>query len=108
MCANVKSFLGMLNISVIGGRNARTVANMKRRREIVRILENHPNTPVGRAGRARKTTKRDGVCMSVECAWVPPNDDDDNWVFGPDPLYDNIYQCVPQVSSTSCIFIIGC
>jgi hypothetical protein len=27
--------------------------------------------------------------LTAECAWVPP--EDDNWVFGPDPLYDNIY-----------------
>lgn len=68
---------------------------MKRKREVVHILENHPNTPKGRAARARKTAKMDGVSLTADCAWVPTHDE--NWVFGPHPLYDNIYQCVPQV-----------
>ena len=68
---------------------------MKRKREVVHILENHPNTPKGRAARARKTARMDGVSLTADCAWVPTHDD--NWVFGPHPLYDNIYQCVPQV-----------
>jgi hypothetical protein len=68
---------------------------MKRKREVVHILENHTNTPKGRAARARKTAKMDGVSLTADCAWVPSNDE--NWVFGPHLLYDNIYQCVPQV-----------
>ncbi len=80
-----------------GGVNARTAANMKRQREYVHSIENNPNTPVGGAVRARKIAKRDGVNLRVACPWVPP--EDDNWVFGPDPTYDNIYQCVPQVST---------
>ncbi len=78
-----------------GGLNARTLTNMKRKREVIHILENHSKTPKGRAARARKTAKMDGVSLTADCAWVPTQDD--NWVFGPDPLYDNIYQCVPQV-----------
>ena len=68
---------------------------MKRKREVVHILENHPMTPKGRAARARKTAKMDGVSLTADCPWVPTNDE--NWVFGPHLLYDNIYQCVPQV-----------
>ena len=68
---------------------------MKRKRKIVHILETHTKTPKGRAARARKRAKMDGVSLTADCAWVPT--EDDNWVFGPDPLYDNIYQCVPQV-----------
>ena len=68
---------------------------MKRKRRIVHILETHTKTPKRRAARARKRAKMDGVSLTADCAWVPT--EDDNWVFGPDPLYDNIYQCVPQV-----------
>jgi hypothetical protein len=71
---------------------------MQRRRDCVAIIEraNVARVPKGAAAKARRKAHLDGVCLPpVQCAWAPPPDD--NWVFGPDPDNDNIYQCVPQV-----------
>jgi len=71
---------------------------MQRRRECVAIIEraNGINIPKGAAAKARNKAHFDGVCLPpVQCPWAPPPDD--NWVFGPDPDHDNVYQCVPQV-----------
>jgi hypothetical protein len=71
---------------------------MQRRRECVAIIEraNGINVPRGAAVKARRKAHYDGVCLlPVKCPWAPPFDA--NWVFGPDPDNDNVYQCVPQV-----------
>ena len=71
---------------------------MQRRRECVAIIEraNGINVPKGAAAKAREKAHFDGVCLPPdECSWAPPPDA--NWVFGPDPDNDNVYQCVPQV-----------
>ncbi len=82
----------------IGARVKRTLNNMQRRRECVAIIEraNGINVPRGAAVKARRKAHYDGVCLlPVKCPWAPPFDA--NWVFGPDPDNDNVYQCVPQV-----------
>ena len=40
-----------------------------------------------------------GVNLDVVNAWAPDDEDvEECWVFGPDPLLDNIWQCLPQVT----------
>jgi hypothetical protein len=72
----------------------RTPANMKRRRDVLTAMSN-----TGQAAareRAGKRAKRIGVSLDVVCGWTGGHAHE--WVFGPCPALDNIYQCLPQVN----------
>ena len=51
---------------------------------------------VGANERANKRAKRIGVNLEVACGWTGelPHE----WVFGPCPIRDNVWQCLPQVN----------
>jgi hypothetical protein len=77
-----------------GTTQKRTPANMKRRRDILNAMCN-----TGQAAareRAGKRAKRIGVSLDVVCGWTGGHAHE--WVFGPCPAQDNIYQCLPQVN----------
>ena len=79
----------------------RTADNMVRKRNtILRQMEREREAGLPkRAERAVKRARRAGVILDCElrCGYVPA-EDDNNWIIGPDPLKDNIYQAIPQVS----------
>ena len=67
---------------------------MKRRRDVLTAMSN-----TGQAAareRAGKRAKRIGVSLDVVCGWTGGHAHE--WVFGPSPSLDNIYQCLPQVN----------
>ena len=79
----------------------RNADNMKRKRStILRQMEREREAGLtGRGERAVKRARRAGVSLdcNLRCGYVPA-DDDTNWIIGPDPQKDNIYQAIPQVS----------
>ena len=79
----------------------RTADNMVRKRNtILRQMEREREAGLPkRAERAVKRARRAGVILDCEvrCGYVAAQDDN-NWIIGPDPLKDNIYQAIPQVS----------
>jgi hypothetical protein len=80
----------------------RTVDNMVRKRNtILRQMEREREARLPKYGeRAVKRARRAGVLLdcNVRCGYVPADDDNNNWIIGPDPQKDNIYQAIPQVS----------
>lgn len=75
----------------------RTASNMKTRKRVLNLMKNGPGQ--GASEKAVKKAKRIGVNLDVTNAWA--NDDEDGeecWVFGPNPILDNIWQCLPQVT----------
>jgi hypothetical protein len=80
----------------------RTADNMVRKRNtILRQMEREREAKLPKYGeRAVKRARRAGVLLdcNVRCGYVPAEDDNYNWIIGPDPQKDNIYQAIPQVS----------
>lgn len=75
----------------------RSPANMRSRKRIFTVMKNGP--AAGASDKAVKRAKRMGVNLDVVNAWAPDDEDvEECWVFGPDPLLDNIWQCLPQVT----------
>jgi len=76
----------------------RTVDNM---RTTKRALENNLRTNLTKADRdlTRKRARMEGVNLRGLSAWCHTADEDieREWIFGPDPYQDNIYQNLPQV-----------
>ena len=77
----------------------RTDENMHDRRKWLLEYKDRRNV-VGASERAKKFGRKQGVQMGSlspwsnrECRRACAND----WVFGPDPVLDNVYQCMPQV-----------
>ena len=50
----------------------------------------------GKALQAQKEARTLGVNMAFDNPWDIGKAED--WVFGPDPIEDNIYRCLPQVT----------
>ncbi len=50
----------------------------------------------GKAKQAQKEARRLGVNLLFDNPWHIGSAED--WVFGPDPIEDNIYRCLPQVN----------
>ena len=50
----------------------------------------------GNALQAKKEAMKLGVNMAFDNPWHIDKAED--WVFGPDPMEDNIYRCLPQVT----------
>jgi hypothetical protein len=50
----------------------------------------------GKANQAQKEARRLGVNLLFDNPWHIGSAED--WVFGPDPIEDNIYRCLPQVN----------
>ncbi len=50
----------------------------------------------GKALQAQKEARTLGVNMAFDNPWHIAKAED--WVFGPDPIEDNIYRCLPQVT----------
>jgi len=77
----------------------RTDENMHDRRAWLLEHKDRRNV-VGASERAKKFGRKQGVQMGSLSPWsnreyrrACAND----WVFGPDPVLDNVYQCMPQV-----------
>jgi len=77
----------------------RTDENMHDRREWLLEYKDRRNV-VGASERAKKFGRKQGVQLGSLSPWsnrehrlACAND----WVFGPDPVLDNVYQCMPQV-----------
>ena len=77
-----------------GTTQKRTAANMQRRKRVLLAMSNTGQR--GANDRAVKRAKRVGVDLEVECGWI--GEPAHEWVFGPCPLKDNMYQCLPQVN----------
>ena len=82
----------------------RTDENMHARRELLRKYRDRRDI-VGASVRAKKLGRHQGVPMGFLSPWsnrdrriARAND----WVFGPDPVLDNVYQCMPQVNINIC------
>lgn len=78
----------------------RTDANMHERRALANDCIRRRSV-VGISTRVRKTAKREGVQLGDLSPWSNYTTAiacPDDWVFGPDPHLDNVYQCVPQVN----------
>ena len=70
---------------------------MKTRKRVLNQMKNGPGR--GASEKAVKRAKRIGVNLDVTNAWA--NNEEDGaecWVFGPHPILDNIWQCLPQVT----------
>jgi hypothetical protein len=50
----------------------------------------------GKATSTLKMAKSLGVNLDFDNPWHIRNPD--SWVFGPDPVEDNVYRCLPQVN----------
>ena len=74
----------------------RTAANMNTRTRVLNVMKNGPGQ--GASDKAVKRAKRIGVNLDVTNAWADDKDGEECWVFGPDPVLDNIWQCLPQVT----------
>ena len=77
----------------------RTDENMHDRRKWLLEYKDRRNV-VGASERAKKIGRKQGVQLGSlspwsnrECRRACAND----WVFGPDAVLDNVYQCMPQV-----------
>ena len=79
----------------------RTADNMVRKRNtILRQMEREREAGLPKRGeRAVKRARRAGVLLDCDlrCGYLPA-EDDNNWIIGPDPQKDNIYQAIPQVT----------
>ena len=79
----------------------RTDENMHDRRKLLLKYKDRCDVvPVGASERAKKLGRKQGVQMGSLSPWS--NRDrrracENDWVFGPDPALDNVYQCMPQV-----------
>ena len=74
----------------------RTPATMRARKRVLNVMRNVPAR--GAAERAIKKGKTIGVNLCYDTAWGTNDEDIENWVFGPDPNRDNIWQNLPQVT----------
>jgi hypothetical protein len=74
----------------------RTAANMKTRKRVLNVMKNGPGQ--GASDKAVKRAKQIGVNLDVNNAWADDEDAEECWVFGPDRVLDNIWQCLPQVT----------
>ena len=45
---------------------------------------------------AQNRARRSGVSLEFQTAWSNEGYPAGDWIFGPDPILDNIYQCLPQ------------
>ena len=76
----------------------RTVQNMKSTK---RALEEELRYNRTKAERelTRKRARTEGVSLRGLSAWCDTDDDNvlEDWIFGPDPILDNVYQNLPQV-----------
>ena len=96
--ACVQCYIPKDNMAVDNGKPAReprTPRSMKKRKRIL-LLMSTTGTTACRAN-AFKKARSSGVNLLVENG-MHGADNDDNWVFGPDPELDNVYQNMPQVS----------
>jgi hypothetical protein len=96
--ACVQCYVPKDNMDVDNGKAAREPRNprgMKKRKRIL-LLMSTTGTPQCRAN-AFKKARASGVDILVDNG-MHGADNDDNWVFGPDPDLDNVYQNMPQVS----------
>ena len=78
----------------------RTDDEMHKSRALIRKYRDRKQIP-GAGARALKLAKRNGVQLGALSPWS--NRDQaaaasTAWVFGPDPVKDNVYQCMPQVN----------
>ena len=76
----------------------RNTGNMKRRKRILRLMENQ--TGRGQKALAKKRAKRIGVDTDdAKNAWEDDSDaSDSEKAFGPCPYFDNVWQSTPQVT----------
>ena len=74
----------------------RTGDNMKTRKRVLKAMKNGPGR--GASEKAVKKAKRIGVNLDFTNAWADDEDDEECWVFGPNSILDNIWQCLPQVT----------
>ena len=75
----------------------RTNENMNHRKRYFETLLVTGNKVERKA--ARKRARMEGVALRGLSNWNGPElDDIENWIFGPDPHRDNIYQNLPQVT----------
>ena len=51
----------------------------------------------GAKATAQNRVRRSGVSLEFQTAWSNEGYSAGDWIFGPDPILDNIYQCLPQV-----------
>jgi hypothetical protein len=96
--ACVQCFVPKDNMDVDNGKAAReprTRRGMTKRKRIL-LLMSTTGTP-GCRENAFKKARSTGVDLLVDNG-MHGADNDDNWVFGPDPALDNVYQNMPQVS----------
>ena len=77
-----------------GTMKKRTAEKIKKRKRVIRAMSN--SGVAGARARAEDRARRIGVNMEVNCPWT--NELPHEWVFGPCPKRDNVYQCVPQVN----------
>ena len=78
----------------------RTDDEMHKSRALIRKYRDRKQIP-GASARGLKLAKRNGVQLGALSPWS--NRDQaaaasTAWVFGPDPVKDNVYQCMPQVN----------
>ena len=59
-------------------------------------MELNVNVP-GAKATAQNRAKRSGTSLQFQTAWSNEGYSAGDWIFGPDPALDNIYQCLPQV-----------
>ena len=76
-------------------REPRTRRGMNKRKRIL-LLMSTTGTPKCREN-AYKKARSTGIDLLVDNG-MHGADNDDNWMFGPDPDLDNVYQNMPQVS----------
>ena len=70
----------------------RSAARMRALRRALKSKEKQR----GKALQAQKEARTLGVNMAFDNPWDIGKAED--WVFGPDPIEDNIYRCLPQVT----------
>ena len=94
----VQCFVPLEKMSVDNGKAAReprTRQAMTKRKRVLLLM-----ATTGTAGckeRAEKKARSEGVNLHVTNGMLG-RDNDTNWIFGPDPAADNVYQNMPQVS----------
>jgi hypothetical protein len=76
------------------GLQLRTEDNMSNRRR--RLLQQHESGATGAKQEAQKRARRVGVKLRQQNGWSQR--EGGTWIFGPNPVKDNIYQCLPQVT----------
>ena len=80
----------------VAGCELRHPASMSAKRNSLRVLGKRKVRGANEEACAR--ARKLGVRLDMDNAWSPAKSPPDEWVFGPDPKFDNVWQACPQVT----------